>query len=60
MEHKEIWLEPICPKCGDQGGERQWCQDNVWAGDPCDGCGAEVFAGRYVFAPAKPEPEDGG
>ena len=58
-EHGEIWLEPICPKCDELGADRLWCQDDMWTG-ACQGCGAEVFAVRYVLAPAKPEPEDGG
>lgn len=46
-DHKEIWLEPECPNCGDQGGDRQWCQDDVWHGDTCDGCGAKLKSVRY-------------
>lgn len=48
---KEIYLELICPKCGDQGGERQWCSDDVWAGDFCDGCGGEIEAIKYQRVP---------
>ena len=46
VNHKQIWLAPICHEDGDG---RQWCQDDVW-GDDC-GCGmAEHQSVRYVLA----------
>jgi len=48
---KEIYLEPVCAKCGDQGGDRQWCADDVWGGDPCDGCGGGMAAIKYILPP---------
>ena len=59
-EHGEIWLEPVCPKCGEDSLDRQWCSDDVWAGDICDVCGEELASAKYLLATAKPEPEDGG
>ncbi len=56
-EHDEIWLEPICPICDELGADRLWSQDDMWTG-ACQGCGAEVFAVRYVLALAKPELEE--
>ena len=56
-EHSEIWLEPVCAECGEPD-ERQWCQDDVWAG-ACENCGEEVVAVKYVLAPTTPDPEDG-
>ena len=60
-DHDEIWLEPICPECDEpaDGQQQHWCQDDVFSG-ACENCGAEVTAIKYVLAPAKPEPEDGG
>ena len=50
-EHEIIYLEPVCPKCGeaylDRGGGRQWCQDDVWD-KACGGCGGPVKTVKYV------------
>ncbi len=46
-DHNEIWLEPKCPTCGEPE-ERLWCQDNVWYGDYCDGCGKKLKSVKYV------------
>ncbi len=51
---QELYLEPICPNCGDQGEERQWCSEDVWSGEPCDGCGAEVKSVKYQKMRRKP------
>jgi Zn ribbon nucleic-acid-binding protein len=39
---KTIYLEPICPVCGDANdGCRLWSEDDVW-GPNCDECGDEI------------------
>ena len=48
-EHKEIWLQPWCFECNACGGDRNWCQDNVWE----EGCDCGEKAVKYVLAEEK-------
>lgn len=53
-EHNEIYLQPICPTCDSEalGEDRLWCQDDVWKGDSCEGCGDELPpTSKYILKP---------
>ena len=49
---KTIYLEPVCPDCGERSEDgRLWCQDDVWGGH-CE-CGAALPpASEYRLIPS--------
>lgn len=47
-DHDRIYLEPLS-NVDPHGGERQWCQDNVWPDSPeCQGEGVEYIRADLI------------
>lgn len=58
-EWKEIWLEPSCERCRDDGQERTWAEHDLY--DPCAECGQKPA--RFTLADpggkvARPEEDE--